>query len=293
MGWTGFSGRTLWDWLQLLIIPFALAGVALWFNWLQSRTERALSILQSGIEREIAQDQQRENALQEYLNRMSELLLDKKLRTSKPDDEIRKIARVRTLATLRGLDGVRRGMIVQFLYDSGLIDKGNAIIELDNASLYGAELLAATLKGARLSHTSLLKANMQWCFLESADLTWAALEGAKLNDAHLTRADLSYANLTNTDMTHAYLNQATLIEVELTGANLAKVYLNQANLTGADLREANLSRAYLPEADLTNAKLAGADLSGSDLKGAIVTEKQLAKVKSLKGATMPDGSKYD
>lgn len=293
MDWTGFSGKTLWDWLQLLIIPFALAGAALWFNWLQGRTERALSIAQSGIEREIAQDQQRENMLQEYLNRMSELLLDKKLRTSKPDDEIRKIARVRTLATLRSLDGTRKGMLVQFLYDAGLIVKGSSIIELDDASLNGAYLLGAKLKGSRFTYVSFFNAELKYCHLELADLTWTIFEEAKLAEAYLTGADLSYADLTKSDLTHAFLNQAILTEAKLTGSNLAKAYLNEANLTGADLEGANLSGAFLPEANLTRAKLTGADLSESNLKGVVVNEKQLAKAKSLKGATMPDGTKHE
>jgi uncharacterized protein YjbI with pentapeptide repeats len=37
----------------------------------------------------------------------------------------------------------------------------------------------------------------------------------------------------------------------------------------------------------------GADLSGTDLRGAIVTDEQLAQAKSLKGATMPDGTVHE
>ncbi len=49
----------------------------------------------------------------------------------------------------------------------------------------------------------------------------------------------------------------------------------------------------LVNADLSGADLSDADLSYVDLTGALVTEEQLAKCKSLKGATMPDGSKHD
>jgi hypothetical protein len=43
-------------------------------------------------EREIAQDNQREAALQEYIDKMSELLLEKDLRKSGMDAEVRTIA---------------------------------------------------------------------------------------------------------------------------------------------------------------------------------------------------------
>jgi hypothetical protein len=65
-GWskTGFLSKSLWDWMQLLIIPFVLAIAAFLFN----RAERK-------NEQEIALDNQRETALQAYLDKMSEILL--------------------------------------------------------------------------------------------------------------------------------------------------------------------------------------------------------------------------
>jgi uncharacterized protein YjbI with pentapeptide repeats len=61
---------------------------------------------------------------------------------------------------------------------------------------------------------------------------------------------------------------------------------------GAGLNDADLSNANLSGADLSNANLSGANLSGANLKGTDVTEEQLAKCKSLEGATMPNGQKY-
>jgi hypothetical protein len=29
--WTGFRGKTVWAWLQLLVVPLALAVIGLWF----------------------------------------------------------------------------------------------------------------------------------------------------------------------------------------------------------------------------------------------------------------------
>jgi hypothetical protein len=57
---------TLWDWLDLLVVPAAIAAGGLWFNAQQSKREQ-------GIARQRAQDE----ALQEYLNKMGELILDK------------------------------------------------------------------------------------------------------------------------------------------------------------------------------------------------------------------------
>ena len=94
-GWsgTGFLNKTLWDWLQLLIIPAVLSLGAFLFNRAERNNEQAVAL-----------DNQRATALQTYLDRMSELLLEKNLRTSQPDDEVRTVARSQTLTVIRSLD---------------------------------------------------------------------------------------------------------------------------------------------------------------------------------------------
>src|SRR6266487_6169081 len=66
--WTGLHGRTLYDWLQLLIIPAVLAVGGYLFNYTTGRTER-----------EVASNRQQEEALQAYIDSMSELLLKEHL----------------------------------------------------------------------------------------------------------------------------------------------------------------------------------------------------------------------
>jgi hypothetical protein len=109
--------------------------------------------------------------------------------------------------------------------------------------------------------------------LLGADLRTANLRGANLRGADLSGADLSRANLGGGD----------LREADLAGANL-----REANLHWADLISANLSGAYVGRADLSLA-----DLSGADLRNVKeLTVGQLDQAYSLKGATIPDGSKH-
>src|SRR6266436_4435470 len=110
---TGFAGKTLWDWLNLLgvlAIPVVVGFGAVWFTTRQGKVADAEN-----------KDNQREAALQAYIDKISELLLEKHLRESQPNDELRKIVRVRTMTVLRGLDSLRKGSVLQFLYESDLI----------------------------------------------------------------------------------------------------------------------------------------------------------------------------
>ncbi len=195
--WTGFnennkSGKTLWDWLQLLIIPLALAVIAVLFN----RSERK-------NEQRIASDNQQEAALQEYIKEMSELLLHEKLRESKPEEEVRKIARLRTLTVLPGLNGRRKGSVLQLLYEASLIDKDEPIV-----NLRGADFKEAHLFRAGLSRTSLSRAHLEGAHLWHADLSDANLEGTRLQEAGLEGVDLSSANLIGANVSPEQWNKA-------------------------------------------------------------------------------------
>ena len=71
--------------------------------------------------------------------------------------------------------------------------------------------------------------------------------------------------------------------IDLSGADLYEAILSVAGLSGAILREA----------DLSGATLHGADLREADLAQAAVTEGQIAEARTLEGARMPNGQKYE
>ena len=55
----------------------------------QAKRDRTAADKRAKTEMEIAEDSQHEVALQGYINAMSELLLEKELRNSHPNDEVR------------------------------------------------------------------------------------------------------------------------------------------------------------------------------------------------------------
>jgi len=156
MKWADLSGKTLWDWLQLLAIlavPVAISIGTLWFSAQQSQASSQASDKQHQTDLQVANDQQQETALQTYLDRMSDLLLNNKLRESQPGDEVRNVTRARTLTILPQLNGKRKGELVRFLKESGLIDEKKVIVSLSSADLSHALLYSVDLTDANLAQT--------------------------------------------------------------------------------------------------------------------------------------------
>src|SRR5260370_11998382 len=145
---------------------------------------------QKEVEKEVATDNQRETLLQAYSDKMSELLVEKQLHKSAHEDEIREIARVRTLTVLSRLDGPRKRSVLQFLHEASLIDKDKHIIDLHGADLSGAKLSGVNLCGA----------DLRGAYLGSVDLSRATLDGATLSEEDLHHANLRGATLSEANL---------------------------------------------------------------------------------------------
>jgi uncharacterized protein YjbI with pentapeptide repeats len=242
--WTGFSdykyrknedeefqrGKTLWDWLQLLLIPAALAGIALLFNQWQSDREEIRADQRAKTDQAIAADGLRQETLQRYLDGMSELILDRKLLQSKNNSDVRVLARTRTLSALRGLDGARKGTLILFLREAGLINGPTPVVDLDRANLSEAQLRGAFLPNVHLDNVR----------LTGADLAGASLARASLNNSHLDDACLWQTNLAD-----AKLSDVTFERSDLFGTNLSNATGRNINFIRADLSAARLSIAKL------------------------------------------------
>ncbi len=223
--WTGFGAydvtkdapraKTLWDWLDLLIVPVVLS-IGVWF----------LSSTEKESEKLVELDRQRQNTLDIFINHVSSLILENHLKSKKVSGEIRVIARTYALGAFRRLDRERKAEALQFLFESKLINIEPVIplrgANLRGASLDNAELVGAEIEGAYFCDASFKKAN---------------LSGTNLCGCDLSRADFTQTTFADTDLSYTNLKSAKLRNVDLTKANL-----DSARVEGADLRGAKLSR---------------------------------------------------
>lgn len=297
--------KTLWDWLQLLIVPAALAFVAVAFNVSNTRAEREAAAKREKTDRDIAVDNAQEALLQSYLDRMTDLLLKNELRAASMNSEVRAVAAARTTTVLRRLDQKRRASLLTFLRGSNLLDKASVGLlrgaDLSGADLYGARLRDVDLSHANLDDANLSTASLTGAYLIEADLSDANLSDARLRNANLAdvnlrnanlqRAALFRTNLTGADLYEADMSSAYLIRADLSNTNLGSVNLRNASLISVVLRNAYLGIASLGGANLVNVDLTNVDLSGVDLSDASLRGADLRGA-DLRGANLR-GTKYD
>jgi uncharacterized protein YjbI with pentapeptide repeats len=243
--------KTLWDWLQLLIVPAILIGVTFAWSGIQTRNDKK------------REDRRSQDAtLQAYFDEMSGLMLKDKLLASKPKDPVRAVARTVTLTALRRLDGERKGEIVRFLFEARLLSSKDEYPDWTTRNPSNA-VSKVSLEGADLSGANLAHTDLHGAILRNTDLT-----GANLFNASVVTADLENAILTGANLEHLGASESYLANADLRHAHLAVAGLNGANLLDADIRGADLRHAELHDADLGRVDLRGADLEGVDLRGA-------------------------
>lgn len=255
--WTGFN-KTLWDWMQLLIVPATLTFGVLWLN--QTDQKKA---------QEIADDNQKEALLQTYLDRMATLLLEKQQEMAQVDGAARVVARTRTFTTLLQLDATRKRHVLTFLIDSGLL----LLINLDyvdfsriaymypvKAILNNVSMRYANMEHIRFSNVEAKKINA-----EHAIFSWAYLSNIEAPSANLRQSTWHHARLSDSDLSDTCWEGADLRDAVLTNVKLNNAYFRKADLRRAVLRKADLSNADLRDARLDNADLRRAKLSGTKL----------------------------
>jgi uncharacterized protein YjbI with pentapeptide repeats len=280
----GFRGTTVRDWLPIagaLLVSVVIALGSWAITWQLEKLENQ----RAETERELAERRAQDEALQAYLDQMSQLILERKLLeveqgnpVHEQGDAVHTLAQARTSTAILRLDAEHNKSVTHFLITSGL-----SVRSKDSARL---------LRGSTLSHAKLSGAH-----LPNVDLGDADLSGADLSNALMVNANLIVADLSGADLSDSLLDNADLVahlpNADLSGTSLIGADLSEANLIGADLSDANLIGANLSDAILVKANLSGAVLDNANLSGAegITNEELERQAVSLEGANMPNAQK--
>jgi hypothetical protein len=222
--------------MELLTVPGSLVLFGSLFQYSQQRR---------------TEEEEKEEIFQRYVDRLSEILIDKNLlsesnkveheshrkSTSLNEQEVereqfvetsRDVVRARTLSILRRFedDSERKSSVIRFLKETEVISKLK--LNLYMADLRKIKLRSTDLMNAQLERVDLREADLSWAYLMGANLSRAKLQKAKFVSAHLDDANLSAAKLIEADLKGASLKGTDLVGADLSKANLEEIAWNGA-----------------------------------------------------------------
>jgi uncharacterized protein YjbI with pentapeptide repeats len=308
--WTGFSPddipknttvtpvviyqleKTLWDWLQLLLVPIILAFGGFWLSRTENRYSLELQERREEEIREIEDKRAKESVLQSYLDQMTKLLLEHKLVETDEQAIVRKIARAWTISAFESLDGKGRSIVFRFLYESGLLTyshNSGPILEMNGVSLsemftYMNNFSNINLRRSQITDSYLAEINMSKSVLTDMLFSDTRLEMCDFEDSDFTDSDLGgnliiECNFRSTRLFKAFMTDTSIRSSDFEGAILTeltapRITVNETNMKGvnfhkADIEDGSFIETNLESTDFSQSKAIRVNFSGSNLKLAI------------------------
>lgn len=173
-------------------------------------------------------DSERESALQEYINKMNEFIINPSL-MNKPQYSSK--ASAWTSSLIRRLDKDRLVIVLRFLSDAKFnMEFFNfSDIDLSEANLNNINLAGLNLSKANLSNANLVKVN-----LSETNLFHSNFQNANLQEANFHKANLNFTNLKNANLQEAIFGEANINNTDFEGAKLngVKFYKHSFDIFG-------------------------------------------------------------
>ena len=288
----GLKGKTLWNWLDLLIAPaiISLIAVGLTVGW-------SLFDRQQASKLEATRYHQR--LVREYINSVKVLLLDEYHHEEykKPEilpKDVENFIKSKTATTIKALKDSpeQRKRLIDFLrrVEVGFAPLLNRDFQIMPQDICDQKVTTKTkeyshfLCGINLDKANLNESQLDHSIFQYAKFREVSFKKANLDSSHLQHAFLQEAHLQNTSLQNSDLAGAKLKDAKLKDAKLKDAKLKDADLKGVNLRGADLTRANLGGADLKDADLTGADLTKANLRGAKLDHVKFDSQTKLEGS---------
>lgn len=248
-----YHQKVAWGWLELLVVPLALAGGAFYLE--QQAAERDLQLEES---------REHQAILNNYFSKMQSLIISNTGENIEEGSSEESVARAITAATIKSLDSRRNSLLINFLQEANLASRRRG--ERDGAK-------ASSI----LRRLDIADAELEEVHLGGFNFSGSNLSGAKLSKANLSGADFAWATLDGADLSEAILSDIYLLgELEVVRANFwvpaggfaIKIDEDYDDILYVSLREVDFSNSKMMLIDLGGSSLEEANFQGANLKGA-------------------------
>ncbi len=312
--WSGFKGKTFWNWLELLFVPFLLALGGIWIDNRLDEREREIAKDQVSSQKLLGYYREVKSSIKELNQEIIEIaesgskiegmrdiaksksISDLQVATNlvKDSNDISTIlndARLQVHTLLEELDRERKGKLVKYLYDLQLIQERCEVKQSGSKYYHYCLEPVISLVGSNLSNTNFSNHNLSKVKFERANLRESNLTGANLFEANLEGADLSGANLDGANLRNAKINFKTtrldskpLLIYKLVNPtpilDTRSFDFNKENTNKEkDLSKSNLHGVNFANTDLRNFNFKDTNLTSANLRNAQLQGADLSGVK--------------
>ena len=148
------------------------------------------------------------------------------------------------------------------------------------------------MRRVRMEGTQMKHVNIKYAILDDINMTSVVIQNSRLIDVKMPRCRIQNTEVKNSIMLdilmiNCTINQTVFNKVNMSGSNLRGV-----NLTGTKFNECNLINVNLAGCIANNVTFERSNLENVDLTGCIgLYDAQLAKAYSIRGATLPNGTR--
>lgn len=218
--WTGFQEKTLWDFMNMLVVPITLGSMALVYGSYDSARQQTIEIQREEVQQAFENNRINESILQAYFGDISNLILEHGLNAARLENkaladftEVESLARAHTLSTLHVLDGQRNGLLLRFLAETDLfplLQNERLALDLQEANLSEYDFSGLSFNKSNLSNAVLVRTKFTNAYLLDVNFQGALLQQADFEGAALFRANFSDANLEGTNLEGAFYDENTI-----------------------------------------------------------------------------------
>ena len=193
-------------------------------------------------------DRYQDEVLVTYVKEIGDLL-EKKNGSLTNDPLTATLTRIKTLNTIRQLDGARQSHVIRFLYEAKQLSNTDGVVPLDISTAEFTNIdfhkLAPVFKIEKIS--------LAGVFLTNCTLSDTSLNNVNFSSGKLYNVNFSYAILSYVDFSSATLSNVDFSSAQLYYVNFSSADLNDVNFSSARLYNVNFSSAILTNVSFSSA----------------------------------------
>lgn len=228
--YTGFSGKTFWNWLELLGVPLIIAFV----GWRFSMEQKNRELLITSKERINALDLEKKkhlyssmkfqySVLRESIDTINSMLHDHDQVVDTTTDEFKRIFRAKVIATIIILDNKRNRIFIDFIQSiSAAVDLSNSnfsYMGLSNCNISKFRFSNSTLRNITIRRTVIDNATFKGSTLQSIDFFEATGHIVDFSDATLIDVDFRDSILKDIDFSNSEFVRGSFTGAEIINGN--------------------------------------------------------------------------